>query len=227
MRICRLITPVFLVLLVGLWNLSFTSSCSQSDAMVGTVLNSVEPAHPFELIDQFGQYSALSDHTGRVVVLTFLYTQCQDICPIVTRKLWEVHQLLGNVSNQVTFLAITVDPQRDTPSAVHKYSENWDMLEKWKFLTGDRTDLSPIWDAYYVAPTIDEETDPSGDKSRSSGSLKGALNILRHATEGSYKVKHPTPVYLIDRDGLMRVLFTPPLEPDRVAHDVRVLLKSG
>ena len=227
MQISRLITPVLLILLVGLSYLSATISCSDSDFMFGTVLNTPEPAYQFELIDQFGQDSALSDYTGRVVVLTFLYTKCQDVCPIVTRQLWEVFQLLDDVSNQVMFLAITVDPQRDTTLQIHKYSMDWDMLEKWKFLTGNQTDLESVWEAYYVASTIYEDTESSAVKSRKSESSKGALNALSRATQAAYKVKHPTPVYLIDRAGLKRVLFTQPLQPDRIAHDVRMLLKSG
>lgn len=201
-----------------------TAACSRQDAMVGTVLSSSEPAAPFELRDQFGEPAALADYSGQVVVLTFLYTYCPDICPAATHRLRQTHELLGDDDDRVEFVAISVDPARDTVERAHAYSQDWGMLERWAFLTGDEQELSPIWEAYYVDPTIDRESEAGAGTAQVNGSPKGAADSLRRAVQARYEISHSAPVYLIDRQGLMRVLFTPPLEPDDIAHDIRVLL---
>lgn len=56
-------------------------------------------------------------------MLTFLYTSCPDICPLITSKLRESYQLINGVASRVAFLAVTVDPERDTVQQVYEYSQ--------------------------------------------------------------------------------------------------------
>ena len=63
------------------------TACSGSESFRGTALDTPDTAPPFQLRDQFGQAVSLSDYLGKPVVLTFLYTSCPDICPIVTETL--------------------------------------------------------------------------------------------------------------------------------------------
>ncbi len=58
------------------------------------------------------------------------------------------------------FVAISVDPERDTVERVHEYTESWGMLDKWSFLVGAEETLRPIWKGYYLDPAqIDWERD--------------------------------------------------------------------
>ena len=193
--------------------------------MLGTVLSGSEPAPPFQLQDQFGHTVSLADFSGKVTVLTFLYTYCPDICPVVAGYLKSIHGLLGEDAADVAIVAITVDPDRDTVERVYEYSEGWGMLDNWAFLVGDEEQLSPVWQAYYLAPPAlqhseGEQSDAGGGETSQSGSVA----TLSGEIPSKYLVEHSAPVYLIDRKGLMRVLFTLPFDPADLVHDIRLLL---
>ena len=89
---------------------------------------------------------------------------------------------------------------------------------------GSREDLAEVWDAFYVDPvTYDHEE--AGERGRATVSPPaGGVDALRQDLRERHLVNHSAPVYLIDREGVMRVVFTPPLDPDAIAHDARLLL---
>lgn len=208
------------------------SACSGDASFQGTVLErDVAPA--FQLTDQFGQTVGLEDTSGKVVALTFLYTSCPDVCPIVTANLRRAHLLLGEDANQVEFLAISVDPKRDSVQEAFDYSQEKDMLDKWRFLVGDEEELLPIWLAYWLAPVVgdtdshddSEQGAGHGEADQSAGASKGAASTV---ADGGYLVSHTAPIFLIDREGYRRVLFTNlSLEPKALAHDIRLLVNEG
>ena len=200
--------------------------CSRPETMLGTVLDSVERAPSFELRDQFDQPAALSDYRGEVVLLTFLYTYCPDVCPAVTGHLRTTHELLGDDEGRVDFVAISLDPERDTVERAREYSDDWGMLDKWDFLVGDRDSLSPVWKGYYVDPAqVDWTRGEPAVTPPTAGSSHGAAEALRRQIATRYEVVHSSPVYLLDRERRIRVLFTPPLDPKAIAHDIRLLLE--
>ena len=196
------------------------TACSSIEPFEGTDLTAGEPATPFELVSQTGQTVTLSDYAGKVVLLTFLYTSCPDLCPAVTADLRDTHKLLGDDADEVAFVAISVDPARDSVASAREYSDRWRMTERWDFLVGDEETLSSIWEAYYIDPAVDrgsEDHETGSDQNHSSGALQQIV-------EESYLVIHSAPVYLIDKEGIRRVLFTPPLEPEALVHDIRLLV---
>lgn len=195
------------------------SACSQPSSFQGTVLESANQAPPFQLRDQFGNRVSSGDFTGKVVVLTFLYTNCPDICPIITETLRRAHEQLGEDIERVQFVAISVDPERDTVEQVHRYSEEKEMLHKWAFLVGEEEELAATWASYYVA----------ADRIEQEGS-SNALETLseqetRHDEDVEYLVSHTDAVYLIDGEGRLRILFTNlSLDAGPLVHDIRLLL---
>ena len=205
------------------------TGCSSSPVeFLGTELTSASPATPFELTDQFGQTARLSDYEGKVVLLTFLYTNCPDICPVVTSQLRDAHEMLGSVADEVVFVAISVDPERDSVEAARAFSESWEMTDNWVFLVGDEEELSPIWKAYYLDPAINaqsrEDADTHAEDVRIQSTRRGGVSALRQDIESRYLVIHSTPVYLIDRKGIMRVVSTPPLDIESLIHDIKLLV---
>ncbi len=58
----------------------------------------------------------MGDQRGKLVLLTFLYTNCPDVCPLITQNLNEALQMLGAKRDDVRVLAVSVDPEGDTPS---------------------------------------------------------------------------------------------------------------
>ncbi len=195
--------------------------CSKADPLVGTEFQPPRPAPTFELHNQFGLPVSLSDHKGKAVVLAFIYTQCTDICPIVSAHLRDVHRLLGGDAAEVAFMAVSVDPDRDTAEAARAYSERWGMLDKWQFLVGDESELRPVWADYFIDPTVERHDDAAAAVSH-DGDPSGTQEV----GPGQFTVSHSAPVFLIDRAGMLRVVFTLPFEPEDVAHDVRRLLRK-
>ena len=202
------------------------SACSSAETFRGTVLTSESPASSFELINQFGEPVSLEDRRGQPVVLTFLYTNCPDVCPLTTSLIRDAHEMLGDDADDVAILAVSVDPERDTQQAALDYSERWRMSGNWDFLVGQRARLTEIWKAYFVAASVDESSHAAQATGAGGGLAQDSVKGLSQAIEGGYLVSHSAPVYLVDQDGVMRVLFTLPFEAEDLAHDVRLLLEG-
>ena len=202
------------------------TACVDAPEVKGTSLSLPRPATPFELENQLGQSVSLTDHKGKVVLLTFLYTRCPDVCPLVASQLRDTYQILGSEGTDVAFMAVSVDPERDTVEAAYEFSERWDMTANWDFLVGDRNELARVWDAYYIDPsTSSHSQETAGETPGQHGVQNGPLNGLIENNTENYVVAHSTPVFLIDGDGIVRIVFTPPFEPEDIAHDIRVLFR--
>jgi protein SCO1/2 len=98
----------------------------------------IGPAPPFTLTSQDGKPVALADLRGKVVALTFIYTACPDICPLLTQKMVEVQDALGaDFGTKIAFVSISLDPERDTPEVLKDYAQFWGAKpDGWVFLTG-------------------------------------------------------------------------------------------
>ena len=197
----------------------------------GTPLRDAAPAPDFLLADQFGEYVALADMRGKAVALSFLFANCPDVCPVVTTQLKTLYDELGADADSVEFVTVSVDPERDDPAAAMRYLERWGVEREWRYLTGARADLEAVWKAYHIAPVIDDpdaaarisrasDAAPPADKQPSGG----ATDALRSEIAERYSVLHSAPVYLIDPAGARRLVFTPPLDVDEMAADIRALL---
>ena len=196
-----------------------------TEAFSGTEFNNVEPAFDFQLQNQFGDVSSLADHQDKVVVLTFLYTNCPDVCPIITTQLRETFRDLTDVEDQVEFIAVSVDPERDTVSEAHDFLEKWGLVNDWSYLVGTEGQLEPIWKAYFVDPAVDDRNQlQTSNPDSAPAQTTGALDSLSQQITNAYLVIHSSPVFLIDREGQRRVVFTSPLDPSEIAHDIRLLL---
>lgn len=80
------------------------------------------------------------DFKGKIVVMGFIYTNCPDICPLTTHNMEETQNLVKKDKlKNVQFLALTFDPDRDTPSVLKEYGKirNID-FKNFQFLTGNK-----------------------------------------------------------------------------------------
>ena len=209
-----------------LFLLPLISSCSSTpapDEFRGTVFSDEREAQDFTLTDQFGKTRSLhQDFAGRVVVLTFLYTACPDVCPIVANHLRDISTLLEDDSSQVAIVIISVDPQGDTVESVLEYSERWQMTNRWTYLTGDEVLLKDVWKAYYIDPYVHGpgRAGPSHSATAAPMAASGGVDAL---VEQTGRVIHSAPIYIIDGEGKMRSALTLPLESEDVANDVRLV----
>jgi cytochrome oxidase Cu insertion factor (SCO1/SenC/PrrC family) len=81
-----------------------------------------------------------------VVLINFIFTNCPDACPMVTHKLMQVRNLMvESIKDDVWFISISVDPERDTPQAMKEFATKQGVDEsRWLFLTGEKKNLEYI-----------------------------------------------------------------------------------
>lgn len=136
------------------------------------------PAPEFQLTDQEGKTVTNADLKGKVWLANFIFTRCAGPCPVMTSRMAEINQALGNKAKDVQLVTITVDPEYDTPEVLKKYGEKAGAKpDKWKFLTGPKDKI----DALVV---------------------KGFLQALSKEADGM--PIHSTRFVLVDREGSMR-----------------------
>jgi len=112
----------------------------------------------FELITQDSTTVTFpDDYKGKYVVMGFVYTNCPDICPLVTHNMIKIQEELGT-PDDVQFLGFTFDPQRDTPSVLANYKDAFNVEKNFDFLTGDSTVVSALMDSLRVRSQVSFST---------------------------------------------------------------------
>jgi protein SCO1/2 len=166
--------------------------------LLGTDLQQT-PAPDLALKDENDKPFKLSEQQGSVVVLTFLYTQCPDECPLITQRLRAANEQLGKDRNDVKFVAVSLDPEHDTSDAIKNYLQAQKVEHILTYLRGTRAELVPIWKTYFLAVEL---------------------------IPGSTTLFHQSRVIVIDRHGLQRSNFRSDLETEALVSDVRLVLKE-
>jgi protein SCO1/2 len=106
----------------------------------------------FALTDQTGKTVRLSQFRGEPVAVTFAYTRCPDAtaCPMTMAKFAKLNAALTG-KNFGRLLAVTVDPENDTPAVLADYAERMGAdPARWKFLTGDSLALARVAETFGV-----------------------------------------------------------------------------
>ena len=103
----------------------------------------------FRLHDQDGRVATLEEYRGEVVGVTFLYTTCEDTCPLAAQQ---VRGALDRLGHDVPVLAFAVDPPRDTAARARRFLARQRLAGRMRFLVGSRAELEPVWKGYGVRP---------------------------------------------------------------------------
>jgi len=124
-------------------------------------LDADEKAPAFKLTDQNGKPVALASLRGKVVVASFIYTECKDICPVLPQILARVDKhLQPEEQAQVRFVGISIDPLRDTPEKLRSFMAAHGLSpERWTLLTGSSAELTKVATDYGIVA----KPDASGD----------------------------------------------------------------
>ena len=99
------------------------------------------------VIDQNGRTLNFYDDVikGKIVVISFIYTSCQDLCPLTTAKMAQLEDKLdGAVGRDLFFISMSVDPENDTPERMKAFADAFDVGPGWLFLTGKVADIRAI-----------------------------------------------------------------------------------
>ena len=106
-------------------------------------------APDFSLRDEQGKRVSMRSLRGSPVVVTFLYSHCQDTCPITAQT---IRGALDDLGHDVPALAISVDPPNDTPASARKFLAEQRVNGRIRFVLGARPQLRPIWKGYAITP---------------------------------------------------------------------------
>jgi protein SCO1 len=110
------------------------------------------PPAEFRMRDQDDRVATLREYRGDVVVVTFLYTTCEDTCPLVGQQ---VRGALDRLGRDVPVLAVAVDPPRDTPASARRFLAEQKLAGRMRFLLGPDAQLRRQWKAYGIRPQGD------------------------------------------------------------------------
>jgi protein SCO1 len=112
-------------------------------------------APDFVLRNQEGERVSMRALRGQPVIVTFLYTHCEDTCPIQAQT---VRGALDELGHDVPALAVAVDPPNDTPRSARRFLAEQRVAGRLDFVLGSRAQLRPLWDGYGVRPqSVTEE----------------------------------------------------------------------
>ena len=112
----------------------------------------------FKLTDQNGKLFQFGGTRGKLVLVTFIFATCPDVCPLLSAKFAAVQQALDEKKvKDYWLLSITTDPERDSAASLKEYAGRFKAdLNRWSFLTGSRADLAKAWKAFGVNVTKTE-----------------------------------------------------------------------
>jgi protein SCO1/2 len=119
----------------------------------------VAPA--FSLQDQKGHQWSLASARGRVVVLAFYSTSCNDICPVLGAEIKQASHLLGSRAPKVDFVIVNTDPKdlRDSPSPLALSVPGLLDTSNVRFVTSSLTKLNIVWTDYGISIRVGADAD--------------------------------------------------------------------
>lgn len=105
------------------------------------------PVESFQLTNQHGDLFVFDADNDDIVVVSFIFTRCPDVCPVITQSLKSTElELTDREREDVTFVSISVDPEHDTPEVLKAYTELHGV--EWQHLTGTVEELEPVWGTF-------------------------------------------------------------------------------
>ena len=186
---------------LGLAALALLAACS-TPAFNGVVLDPPEAAPALQLADSTGAAFDLAAQKGKVVLIFFGYTHCPDVCPPTLLDWRHAADSLGaSAASKVRFVFVSVDPERDTPALAQRYADRF--APAFIGLTGTRPQVDAMLASWKLAAFRDGTP---GD------------------TSMTYTVSHPSQVFVVDRDGKLRLMHRAGLTPAQIASDIKALL---
>lgn len=159
------------------------------------------PAPDFALQDPSGRTVRLADFRGKVVVVTFGYTNCPDVCPMTLTILAEATRALGDDARRVQVVFITVDPERDSAERLGRYAPAFH--PSFLGLRGDAAATARAAESFDV------------EYRKQPGRIPEA-----------YSVDHTAASFIVDPDGQLRLIVAYGRDADGFVGDIRHLLAA-
>jgi protein SCO1/2 len=161
------------------------ASAKGEQSQESSTSSTVSIGGPFRLVDSQGIIRTDREFRGRYLLVYFGYTFCPDICPMALSNISQALPLLGRDRDQVVPIFITIDPERDTQSALRDYSSHFH--PNIFMLTGTPASVMSAMKAYrvYGAKVVDDK----------------ATDAQAANANDDYLMDHSTLIHLMDRQG--------------------------
>ena len=173
-----------------------TAASTPTPALQGTLLGGSATPN-FSLPDQNGHVITLASLAGHPVVFTFLDSTCTEQCPLTALALNQTQQLLGPLSSQVEWVALSLDPWHDTPASAKAFLAENKVTLPIHWLLGTEAQLRPLWKAFHM----EVEYTPTD-------------------------IIHTVGLYILDARGREQVWLDAGFDPMMLNQDLRVMLAS-
>jgi protein SCO1/2 len=172
-----------------------------SSRFSGSVASPAVPAPALSLSNYNGERVNISADRGKAVLVTFLYTKCPDVCPLIASNLGVALNLLGPAkASRVQVIAVSVDPRGDNAKAVEVFLARHHMSGRMQYLLGSAHELARVWQAWNVGSEQDAQS--------------------------PQLVNHSGLVYGVSASGKITTLYAANFTPREIAHDVPLLASS-
>jgi protein SCO1 len=174
---------------------------ARTAAFDGLTLQPPQPAPPLNTLQNFdGSTFNLASDRGKAVFVTFLYSHCPDVCPLIAAQLHNAYTRLSPADRaRVAIVAVSADPLGDTATAVARFVKLHHLTGEARYLIGSAGQLAPVWEAWKV------------------GSQRDASNPRL--------VNHSALIYGIGASGKIYTIYAANFTPDQIIHDVRSLIR--
>lgn len=177
----------------------FISSCGNDDALYDLSSDTYQLRDTDSTLVNFPE-----DFTGNISVISFIYTNCPDVCPIITANMTNIQKELEDTSG-INFIEISFDPERDTPSVLKEYKNLYGLNNQFTLLTGQTATID----------TLLSNLDIVAEKT--------IVDSLGHDSS-NYAMRHSNTIYLMDQDGYIRAEYPAHrVPPEHVTEDIQSL----
>lgn len=144
---------------------------------------------------------------GHIALIGFIYTHCPDICPMTTHNMYLTEKRLKEQDiDDVKFVGITFDPDRDTPEVLTKFAEIRDIsFKNWMLLTGKKEIIEDLLRRFDVkAIKTDQTVDEKGNP--------------------EYSMMHTDRISLVDENGILKKNYKgSTLNLEEIIEDIKTL----
>lgn len=171
---------------------SWSTSVSLNALPVGYPRTKIK-ARDFKLMDQLGHSISLASEPGKVIFLTFAYAHCATVCPVLVKAGQNARAALPGVES--AFFIITLDPWRDTASALADRAKEWNLSQHEYFLSGPVDEVNELSKVYNVAYVRDQK----------SGEIvhPALVFVISPKGELAYSFNNPSQRWLTDAANLL------------------------